>query len=174
MKFKRFLLNTIASSDLLDHGERLWLYRCFGMRAGKVFIEPQVQFSQVDLTNVVLFDRVFINRGCFLDNAREIALGRNVCLAPRVELHTTTHAIGLPERRVGETCERAPIYIMSGCWLGAGVKVLPGVTIASGCVIAAGAVVNRDCLPHGLYAGVPAKRIKDLSIPGFRESQVLL
>jgi acetyltransferase-like isoleucine patch superfamily enzyme len=23
-------------------------------------------------------------------------------------------------------------------------------------------VVNRDCEPHGLYAGVPARRIRDL------------
>jgi hypothetical protein len=23
-------------------------------------------------------------------------------------------------------------------------------------------VVNRDCLPHGLYAGVPARRLREL------------
>ena len=31
--------------------------------------------------------------------------------------------------------------------------------------IAAGAVVNRDLEPHGLYAGVPARRIRDLDAP---------
>jgi maltose O-acetyltransferase len=29
-------------------------------------------------------------------------------------------------------------------------------------VIAAGAVVTEDCAPDGLYAGVPARRIRDL------------
>jgi maltose O-acetyltransferase len=29
--------------------------------------------------------------------------------------------------------------------------------------VAAGAVVTRDCEPDGLYAGVPAKRVKELS-----------
>ena len=40
--------------------------------------------------------------------------------------------------------------------------ILPGVTIAEGCVIAAGAVVNKSTEPDGLYAGVPARRVKDL------------
>jgi maltose O-acetyltransferase len=40
--------------------------------------------------------------------------------------------------------------------------VLPGVTVGDGCVIAAGAVVNADCQPDGLYAGVPARRVRDL------------
>ena len=51
---------------------------------------------------------------------------------------------------------------MDGCWICAGCTILPGVTIGEGCVIAAGSVVNKDCAPDGLYAGVPAKRIKDL------------
>jgi maltose O-acetyltransferase len=29
--------------------------------------------------------------------------------------------------------------------------------------VAAGAVVTSNCEPDGLYAGVPAKRVKDLS-----------
>jgi hypothetical protein len=39
---------------------------------------------------------------------------------------------------------------------------LPGVVIGPGCVIAAGAVVVSDCKPNGLYAGVPARRLRDL------------
>jgi maltose O-acetyltransferase len=40
--------------------------------------------------------------------------------------------------------------------------LLPGVTVGDGCVIAAGSVVTGDCEPHGVYAGVPAKRVRDL------------
>jgi maltose O-acetyltransferase len=39
---------------------------------------------------------------------------------------------------------------------------MPGVTIGDGCTIASGAVVTRDCEPDGMYAGVPARRVKDL------------
>ncbi len=34
--------------------------------------------------------------------------------------------------------------------------------IGQGCIVASGAVVTRDCAEHGLYGGIPAKRIKDL------------
>jgi maltose O-acetyltransferase len=36
------------------------------------------------------------------------------------------------------------------------------VVLGDGCVIAAGAVVNKDCKPNTLYAGVPAKEVKTL------------
>jgi maltose O-acetyltransferase len=37
------------------------------------------------------------------------------------------------------------------------------VSVAHGCIVAAGAVVVRDTLPDGLYGGVPAIRLRDLS-----------
>ena len=43
---------------------------------------------------------------------------------------------------------------------------MPGVTIGEGCIVAAGAVVTKDCESHGLYAGVPARRIRDLDQAG--------
>jgi maltose O-acetyltransferase len=58
------------------------------------------------------------------------------------------------------TC--SPVRIGSGCWLGAGVIIVPGVEVGAGCVIAAGAVVASDLPANGLYGGVPARRIDDL------------
>ncbi|MBR1536811.1 MAG: hypothetical protein IJ630_07725 [Treponema sp.] len=46
-------------------------------------------------------------------------------------------------------------------WIGANVTILDGVTVASGCVLAAGSVVTKSTEPNGVYAGVPARRIKE-------------
>ncbi|NMC13019.1 MAG: acyltransferase, partial [Chloroflexi bacterium] len=46
-------------------------------------------------------------------------------------------------------------------WIGAGVKILDGVVVSKGCVLAAGAVITHSTEPYGVYAGVPARRIKD-------------
>lgn len=54
------------------------------------------------------------------------------------------------------------VVVEDGCWLGGNVTVLPGVTIKKGCIVGAGAVVTKDTEPDGLYAGIPAKRIKEL------------
>lgn len=66
----------------------------------------------------------------------------------------------------GISCQLAgspqPITVGDGCWIGARAVILPGVTIGDGCVIAAGAVVSKDCAPNGMYAGVPARRIREL------------
>lgn len=50
--------------------------------------------------------------------------------------------------------------------MGQNAVITAGVTIGEGCVIAAGAVVVHDCAPHGVYAGVPAQRIRDLDAEG--------
>jgi maltose O-acetyltransferase len=85
-----------------------------------------------------------------------------VYIAHRVNVLTATHAIGDRRQRASLPQQRRPVEIGSGCWLGTGATVLPGVTIGDGCVIAAGAVVTGDCTADGLYAGVPARRIRDL------------
>ena len=42
--------------------------------------------------------------------------------------------------------------------------LLAGVTIGEGSVIAAGAVVSKDCVPHGVYVGCPAKLTRVLNV----------
>ena len=54
------------------------------------------------------------------------------------------------------------VTIKKGAWLGANVTVLPGVTIGENSVVAAGALVNKDVEPNSVYAGIPAKKIKEL------------
>ena len=38
---------------------------------------------------------------------------------------------------------------------------MSGVNIANGTIIAAGSVVTHDTEPYSIYAGVPAKKIRD-------------
>lgn len=45
--------------------------------------------------------------------------------------------------------------------VGAGSTVLPGVNVAEGSAIGANTLVNRSTRPWGIYAGVPARRLRD-------------
>jgi maltose O-acetyltransferase len=40
--------------------------------------------------------------------------------------------------------------------------IQPGVTVGRGCVVATAAAETKDCKPNGLYAGVPAGRVREL------------
>lgn len=53
------------------------------------------------------------------------------------------------------------IVIEDDVWIGLGSIVLSGVTIKTGSIIAAGSVVTKDVEPYSIYAGNPAKKIRD-------------
>jgi maltose O-acetyltransferase len=140
---------------------RRWLYQANGIEARSKGIETGAFFSG---NAVVIGRRCYINARCFFEGVTEpITIGDDCALGMGVMILTSTHEVGDPSHRAGPM-RRRPVTIENGCWLGARAMVLPGVTIGEGCVIGAGAVVTRDCAPHGLYGGVPAKRIKDLPI----------
>lgn len=54
-------------------------------------------------------------------------------------------------------------YIERGTLIGIGAIVLDGVRVGTGCIVGAGAVVTKDVPPYSLVAGVPAKRLRDVS-----------
>lgn len=54
-----------------------------------------------------------------------------------------------------------PTCIGKDCWIGARSIIMCGITIGDGTIIAAGAVVTHDCEPFSIYAGIPARKIKD-------------
>jgi maltose O-acetyltransferase len=105
---------------------------------------------------------VFINVGFYHDGYDMLRIGRNVRIGAFVRVITATHDIGPSSQRGLIEVVGKPVDIEDGCWIGSGATILPGVTIAKGCVIAANAVVTRSTEPDGVYAGIPAKRVKEL------------
>lgn len=55
-------------------------------------------------------------------------------------------------------------HIERGCLIGIGSVVLDGVRVGAGSIIGAGAVVNKDVPPRSLVVGVPAKRLREVSL----------
>ncbi len=53
------------------------------------------------------------------------------------------------------------VVIEEDVWVGANVIILKGVTIGRGSVIAAGSIVTKNVEPYSIYAGVPARKIKE-------------
>jgi maltose O-acetyltransferase len=107
-------------------------------------------------------DRVFVNGRCtFEPGEAGIVVEDDVFLAQNVVVTAVTHEIGSSAQRAGRNIHRQ-VVIGRGSWIGAAAVILPGVTVGRGCIIAAGAVVTRDTAPDGLYAGIPAKRIRSL------------
>jgi maltose O-acetyltransferase len=104
---------------------------------------------------------VYMNTRVLINAYGGVSIGANVHIAPRVQILSTGHEVGDSHRRAGRSTA-APVHIGDGAWVGAGAIILPGVEVGRGCIVAAGAVVTRSTAPDGLYAGVPARRVRDL------------
>jgi chloramphenicol O-acetyltransferase type B len=107
-------------------------------------------------------DFVYIGNNCHL-SIDTLDIGDYTMLASQVSIVGGDHRFdiaGVPIRNTGRA-ERKGVIIGKDCWLGHGVTVLDGVELGEGAIIAAGSVVTRSVEPYSVYAGVPAKRIKD-------------
>jgi maltose O-acetyltransferase len=154
-----WLVNVIAASPLWTPKQRARLLRRGGIDVRNGQIQPGCFF----FSNQIEFgDWVWINHRAYFDTRDSIVIGDRVGFGMDVMVLTSTHDPGDHENRRGPY-RTAPVTIGAGSWIGARVTIMPGVTIGEGVTVAAGAVVTRDCEPDGLYAGVPAKRVKDLS-----------
>ena len=139
------------------------------LRAAGVTVERHLEvLSGLRVTGegrLSIGDCSFVNHECLIDTAGDVTIGRNVALANRVSLLTSSHETADPRARAGRRV-LAPIVIGDGAWLGANVTVLGGVTIGEGAVVAAGSLVRADVPPHTLVGGVPARVLRALPVDG--------
>lgn len=168
MFMKRYLdrywkfINWAQNSILLRDGIRTRILRFGGAKIARTArVGSGNFFGSCDFE---LGEGVYINVNGFFDGSAKITVGEGVRFGPHVKILTGTHIYrnNVMRRSMEDGIIAAPVSIGRGCWLGIGVTVMPGVKIAEGCVIAAGSLVLKDTRPNGLYAGVPAKRLKDL------------
>jgi maltose O-acetyltransferase len=152
------VFNAVQSSRLVPRPLRQALLRGFGIGAATRHISHGCWFGGRD---VQIGQGTFVNFGCVFDNLAPVRIGARCDIGMEAMFVTSTHAPGGPERRAGAVGSK-PVTVGDGCWIGARAMVMPGVTVGDGCVVAAGAIVTRDCERHGLYAGVPAQRVRDL------------
>lgn len=95
----------------------------------------------------------------------KIIIGSNTLIGGGTKIYDTDfHSVIASERnsKTDNNIATKPIFIGSNVFIGAGVIILKGVTIGDNCVIGAGSVITK-CIPSNqLWAGNPAKFIKEI------------
>lgn len=100
---------------------------------------------------------------CIFDVSSDISIGENVAIGPNCTFYTHDHSYeNLQKAAWDGDVFRAGIDVGSDSWIGSNVTVLPGVTIGKHVVVAAGSIVTKDLDDFCVYAGVPAKKIKEI------------
>ena len=111
--------------------------------------------------NIHLEKNVFINSGCRFQDQGGIYIGENSLIGHNVVLATLNHDIN-PNTRADLFPK--PIHIGKRVWIGSGSIVLPGVSIGDNSIVGANSVVTKDVPPNTIYAGNPAKFIKNIDV----------
>lgn len=107
--------------------------------------------------------------------AKRVVLGRNVALGANVTIYDNDmHAINpfLRQYDNDNNIVAQEVIIDDYVWVGANSIILKGVHIGRGAVIGAGSVVTKDVPPLTIYAGNPARYIKDVDITNEQYQQI--
>lgn len=125
-------------------------------------------FAVVIATGPVTLGRyVSIPNFCFLGGRHGIELQDYVTLAPGVKIFSASDDYSgewmsgpvVPRELTGGP--HGPVVLESHVLVGAGSVVLPAVRVGEGCSIGALSLVRESLAPWGVYAGVPARRLRD-------------
>ena len=156
------VMNAMLGSELLPARIRTKIMRKVGFQiSSEVCIWAGASFRSKKVT---IGPGVFINVGFFFDGYETLSIGKNVRIGQFVRIITASHEIGPSHQRGRIEVLGKPVQIDDGCWIGAGVTILPGVRVKKGCVVATSSVVTKATEEDGLYAGIPARRVKDLDV----------
>ncbi|WP_226889096.1 acyltransferase [Nostoc sp. MG11] len=95
----------------------------------------------------------------------EIYIGQNCIIAQHVSLIACNHTISSekPYRDLPWDKDKTGIFIDENVWIGCGVTILPGCRIGTNSVIGAGSIVTKSIPANEVWAGVPARKIKDIN-----------
>lgn len=104
---------------------------------------------------------------CDAEIGNNVIIANSVAIVGRYDHHY--QQIGIPTRLA--SCIRDDDYSWKGLfekviieddvWIGYGAIVLSGVKISQGSIIAAGSLVTKDVEAFSIYAGTPAKKVKN-------------
>jgi acetyltransferase-like isoleucine patch superfamily enzyme len=142
-----------------------WL-RLLGAQVGRGSILHDVRFFNLyrrGFPGLSIGEECFLGDECLLDLAEAVTLEPQVTLAERVLILTHTN-VGYRDHPLQPHFppSAAPVTILRGSFVGAGVTVLPGRTIGPCSFVGAGSVVTEDVPAWTLAAGVPARPLRRL------------
>ncbi len=138
------------------HAWRSFLLRLFGARLGPgCHIYPGARIWAP--WNLEAADSVAIADGAEVYNAAPLSLGSHAIVSQGAYLCGATHDYDRADfPLLAFTMDLGPYS-----WICARATVAPGVNIGEGAVLGLGSIATHSLEPWSVYAGIPARRVKD-------------
>jgi acetyltransferase-like isoleucine patch superfamily enzyme len=167
---------SIRTSPYVLGGRHIWQTWCHIVRVFRLSqrfdceISPMARFTGAD-ENLRIGRGTKINAYCNLRFRKgTIAIGANVLLAQSVTILANSHRFEDRDTLILNQGELvADVKVGDDVWIGVNAVIMPGVRIGDGAVVGANSVVTRNVGAYEVWAGIPAKKIKDRGEPGRSE-----
>ena len=140
---------------------------------------PEIGENTFLAENATIIGDVKIGKDCGIwfnavlrGDVNTITIGDRVNIQDGAVIHTLYDKSPKPSQThigndvsVGHNAIIHGAVIEDSCLIGMGATVLDNAHVGKGCIIAANALIlsNSVLEPNGIYAGVPAKRVKDIA-----------
>jgi putative colanic acid biosynthesis acetyltransferase WcaF len=138
------------------HAWRAMLLKLFGAR-----LAPNCHFYPKCRVwapwNLVCEDAVGVGNDAELYNPSLLTIGSHAVISQGAYLCGATHLYNEPSFRLVSF----PMRIGAYAWVCARATVSPGVNVGDGAVLALGSIATKDLEPFGVYAGMPARKVKE-------------
>jgi acetyltransferase-like isoleucine patch superfamily enzyme len=106
-------------------------------------------------------DRVFIGHGCEFVCSTKITIGNDCKIASKTTINDSGHEYTKGLKINTQPITIGEVNIEEDVWIGTSCVILQGVTIGRGSIIGAGSVVNKSIPEYQVWAGIPARFIKN-------------
>ncbi len=143
-------------SPRIAHAWRALLLRSFGAKLG-----PHCRFYPASRVwapwNLSCEDTVIVADGAELYNPAPMVLASHAIVSQGAYLCGATHDYNDPAFPVISFPMRLGRY----AWVAARACVSPGVNLGDGAILGLASVATKDLEPWSIYAGIPARKVKD-------------
>jgi acetyltransferase-like isoleucine patch superfamily enzyme len=138
-----------------------WPHR---LRIGEaVYAEPGCWFKHdgpyAPGKSILIGPRCFLGYGVEFNIKHGVTIGDDSLIASGVRFIDHNHSVASGRLTRTLPCTGSPIKVGRNVWIGANALILAGVSVGDHAVIGAGSLVNRDIPDGEIWAGIPARKI---------------
>lgn len=138
------------------HAWRAMLLRLFGAKLGqRCHCYPKARIWAP--WNLICEDSVCVGDGAEIYNPAPLFLASHCIISQGAYICGATREYNDPGFRE----VHLPMRLGPYSWVCARATVNPGVKVGAGAILALGSIATRDLEPLGIYAGVPARKVKE-------------
>lgn len=162
-KLDEFLFNTLMNFE----GK---MPNRFGKFLAMYYPDARIRKKYSAYIGVEMGEGTYSNLGLKVtpnDNKICVHIGKEVSIAPNVTFICDSQPnngteINQLDYVKNKLVKKGDIIIEDNAWIGTNVTIMPGVTVGRCSIIGAGSIVFDNVDPFSIYAGIPAKKIRDL------------